>query len=154
MFRSILMLLIFIVSPIEFSIMKAIDVKVDNNSDLILLTRLINSESHGESKLDKLLVASVVLNRVHSNEFPNTIRDVIYQRNQFSGINSALFRFNESNPYDVESYNAARIVLEYGPVERGIIFFLNPVISTNREWVQTVSKRELAFKSKNHVFYY
>lgn len=132
------------------------DVVITNNfnkSDLILLTKLINSESHGESLLDKLLVASVVLNRVNSNEFPNTLYEVIYQPNQFSGINTGLFRYNSSNRWDRESYEVAKLVLKFGPVNEDILYFLNPAISTNRGWVETVMRRPLFFRERNHWFF-
>jgi len=155
MFRLISLIGICLILPIQIASFKPI-LKYNfeyTYDDLILLTKLINSESHGESKLDKLLVGSVVLNRVSSNEFPNTIKEVIYQRNQFSGIDTHLFRFNDRNYHDMQSYNAAKIVLEHGAVEQGIIYFLNPEISTNRGWVKTVSKRELVLKGRNHYFY-
>lgn len=127
--------------------------KAFSKDDLLLLTKLVNSESHAESLLDKLLVASVVINRVNSNKFPNTIREVIYQRNQFSGINTFLFRFDENNKWDMESYNASEFILTHGPLNNEIIFFLNPAISTNRGWVKTVMQRPLVFKEKNHLFF-
>ncbi len=61
--------------------------------ELYLLARLIFSEA-GSDWLEedfRLCVGEVVLNRVASPEFPDTIHDVIYQKGQYSGVNSAKF---------------------------------------------------------------
>lgn len=60
-------------------------------SDLRLMASIINCEAGGESYQGKLAVGIVVMNRVSSKAFPNTIRKVIYQRRQFSPVrNGAL----------------------------------------------------------------
>ena len=60
-------------------------------SDLRLMASIINCEAGGESYQGKLAVGIVVMNRVSSKAFPNTIRKVIYQRGQFSPVrNGAL----------------------------------------------------------------
>ncbi len=56
----------------------------ENVTDLNLLAALIECESGGEIYEGKLAVGSVILNRVDSNRFPNTIREVIYQSGQFA----------------------------------------------------------------------
>lgn len=85
--------------------------------ELDLLARLIFSESGGESYDTKLKVASVVMNRVTDPYFPDTIRGVIYQKNQFS---VTTYRINGvimiDRPADEESYRAAKEVLDYGSV--------------------------------------
>lgn len=60
-------------------------------SDLTLLAALIQCEADGESYEGKLAVGSVVLNRVSSSHFPNTIAGVIYQGGQFSPVASGRF---------------------------------------------------------------
>ena len=60
----------------------------ENVTDLNLLAALIECESGGEIYEGKLAVGSVVLNRVESNRFPNTIREVIYQSGQFAPASS------------------------------------------------------------------
>ena len=60
----------------------------ENVTDLNLLAALIECESLGEVYEGKLAVGSVVLNRVESSRFPNTIREVIYQSGQFAPASS------------------------------------------------------------------
>lgn len=55
-------------------------------SDTALLERLVQCEAGGESLEGKIAVANVVLNRVKSKTFPNTIYDVIYQKGQFQPV--------------------------------------------------------------------
>ena len=57
-----------------------------SNSDLNLLAHLVYSEARGESYRGQVAVASVVLNRVKSSSFPNTVAGVIYQRGAFSVV--------------------------------------------------------------------
>lgn len=85
--------------------------------DLDLLARLINAEGGIESYETKLKIGSVVMNRVDDPNFPNTIREVIYQKNQFS-----VTTIKENGvcmidrPADEESINAALEILTYGSV--------------------------------------
>lgn len=85
--------------------------------ELDLLARLVYSESGGESYDTKLRVASVVMNRVVDPNFPNTIREVIYQKNQFSvtflKVNGVVMI---DRPADAESYQAAKEILDYGSI--------------------------------------
>ena len=85
--------------------------------ELDLLSRLIYSEGGTESYETKLKIGSVVMNRVSDPLFPDTIREVIYQKNQFSvtttKINGTIMI---DRPADEESKRAAKEVLDYGSV--------------------------------------
>ena len=59
--------------------------------DLELLAAIIQCEADGEPYEGKLAVGSVVMNRVHSSSFPNTVMGVIYQPGQFSPVASGRF---------------------------------------------------------------
>lgn len=67
-----------------------------------LLARLVEAEARGEPYEGKVGVAIVVLNRVLSEEFPNDIRSVIYQKGQFSPVSNGSINCNPSE----ESYQA------------------------------------------------
>lgn len=85
--------------------------------ELDLLARLIESEGGTESYSTKLKIGSVVMNRVEDPYFPNTIYEVIYQKNQFSvttyKINGVVMI---DRPASDESIHAAREILDYGSV--------------------------------------
>lgn len=59
--------------------------------DLALMAAIIECEAGGEPYEGKVAVANVVLNRVNSNRFPNTILEVLYQKNQFTPVMSGRF---------------------------------------------------------------
>ena len=61
--------------------------------ELYLLARVIYSEAGSEWLTEdfRLCVGEVVLNRVESPEFPDTIHDVVYQKGQYSGVNTVKF---------------------------------------------------------------
>lgn len=59
--------------------------------DSYLLAKIAMAEAEGESIQGKTLVILVVLNRVHDDNFPNTIQDVIYEPGQFSPVANGCF---------------------------------------------------------------
>ena len=72
---------------------------------LELLAQLVEAEAGNQDQIGKRLVVDVVLNRVDSENFPNTIEEVIYQTNQFScvtdgGLERAGYRMTEED-YDI-----------------------------------------------------
>ncbi|MFP3498476.1 cell wall hydrolase, partial [Pseudomonas sp. SIMBA_059] len=69
---------------------------ITNKNERDLLTRIVHAEAEGESHEGKVAVALVVLNRVDSKDFPNTITDVIYQKGQFSPVSNG--RINTITP--------------------------------------------------------
>lgn len=85
--------------------------------ELDLLARLIEAEVGAENYDAKLRVGSVVMNRVTATNFPNTIREVIYQKNQFSvtfiRINGVIMI---DRPASEDSIKAAREILDHGSI--------------------------------------
>ncbi|MGN0165184.1 MAG: cell wall hydrolase [Lachnospiraceae bacterium] len=59
-------------------------------SELDLLERLVQCEAGGEDMIGKILVANVVINRVNSSKFPNTVEGVINSPKQFSPVSSGI----------------------------------------------------------------
>lgn len=57
-----------------------------SSSDLNLLSRLVYGEARGEQYIGQVAVAAVVLNRVKSSNFPNTVAGVIYQSGAFDVV--------------------------------------------------------------------
>ncbi len=86
-------------------------------SDEELLSVIIYCEARGESYKSKLAVASVVVNRVASSKFPNTVSGVIYQKGQFSPVGSGIFAYylaNEKNDSYKDCKKAAKEILNNG----------------------------------------
>lgn len=105
--------------------------------DLDLLSRLIYSEGGIESYETQLMIGSVVMNRVDSPKFPNTIREVIYQKNQFS----VTFIYKGGipmidHPADEDAKRAALEILTYGSIlPPDVQVFYNKSITSG--WVAT-----------------
>lgn len=89
-----------------------------------LLARLINGEARGESYQGQVAVGAVVMNRVKSPEFPNTISGVIYQKGQFSCITDG--QFNKAIDKNSTVYKAAKEAFNGADPTNGALFFYNP----------------------------
>ncbi len=89
-----------------------------------LLASIIYCEAGGEPYVGKVAVGSVVMNRVNHGEYPNTIRDVIYDRGQFSPVrNGSMQRALQNDSADVSCYQAAWEALAgVKPVEDKLYF--------------------------------
>ena len=101
-------------------------------SDLTLMAAIIQAEADNQSYEGKLAVGSVVMNRVKSSRFPNTVSGVIYQKNQFAPVNDGhLALILERGPNET-CYRAARQVLEgYRNVE--YLFFWTVDLANERD---------------------
>lgn len=82
-----------------------------NASDVAMLAALIQCEAGGESYEGKLAVGSVVMNRVDSSYFPDTVVGVIYQSGQFSPVASGRFAVVLSTGAEASCVQAATEVL-------------------------------------------
>lgn len=120
-----------------------------NSDDLYWLSRIISAESAGESLYGQIAVGNVVLNRVASRQFPNTVYGVIFDRvggTQFSPVAmGTIYRAPA-----VSSVIAAKICLEGYSISNEILFFMNPRIATSN-WIS--KNRPFAFRIGNHDFY-
>ena len=97
-----------------------------------LLARLINGEARGEPYQGQVAVGSVVLNRVKSPEFPNTIAGVIYQKGQFSCVTDG--QFDKAIDPKSTVYKAAKEAMNGADPSNGALFFYNPK-TTKSKWL-------------------
>jgi N-acetylmuramoyl-L-alanine amidase len=105
--------------------------------DFRLLAKIIYAEARGESFLGQVAVGAVVLNRVKSGLFPDTIPEVIWQKNsctyQFSPVGDGTINLEP----DETAYQAALEAIRGNDPTNGAIFFYNPEIATDR-WIRTL----------------
>ena len=109
-----------------------------------LLAKLVNAEARGECYEGKVAVATVVLNRVDSPQFPDTITDVIYEKHQFSPVSDGSINLEPSEEA-IEATNEAIALQEEGT---DATFFYNPD-ATNDQWIRTLPVIEII---GNHHF--
>jgi N-acetylmuramoyl-L-alanine amidase len=114
------------------------------SSEKDLLARLVRAEAESESYSGKVAVATVVLNRVDSSQFPNTIKGVIYQKGQFSPVSNGSINKSASS----EDFRAVEEALASRGQGSGSLFFYNPDIATSR-WLDSRPTTEVI---GNHVF--
>jgi N-acetylmuramoyl-L-alanine amidase len=113
-------------------------------SEYDLLARLVRAEAQGESYEGKVAVASVVLNRVESNQFPDTITDVIYQSGQFSPVSNGSL----NKAADEASKQAAQAAVSNGSNVGNALYFYNPAIAGSTPMDGMSTKAVIG----NHVF--
>jgi N-acetylmuramoyl-L-alanine amidase len=101
-----------------------------DSGDYALLARLISAEARGEPYAGQVAVGAVVLNRVNSPLFPDTLSGVIYQHGAFSCIQDG--QFNE--PVAESAYRAARDSLNGVDPSGGALYYFNPVTATSK-WI-------------------
>ena len=106
-----------------------------NESETYLLGRLVHGEARGEPYVGKVAVAAVVLNRVKSSSFPNTISGVIYQSGAFDAVSDGQINLTP----DEDSLRAARDALNGWDPTGGCLYYYNPATATNGWiWSRTV----------------
>lgn len=102
------------------------------SSDHRLLAKLVYAEARGEPYKGQVAVAAVVLNRVESASFPNTISGVIYQRNAFTCVNNGSI----NNTPDNSSIRAALDALNGWDPTGGCLYYYNPKTATD-DWIRS-----------------
>lgn len=121
--------------------------------ELDLLSRLIYSEGGTESYETKLKIGSVVMNRVSDPDFPDSIWEVIYQKNQFAVTTTKIDGvIMIDRPADEESKRAAKEVLDYGSIlPPDVQVFYAEYIKGEKNWV---TSRKVYEVCDNTVFAY
>lgn len=103
-----------------------------STSDLQLMARAINGEARGEPYEGQVAVGAVILNRVKSSQFPNTIAGVIYQNGAFTAVADG--QINQPIAEDSTVYKAARDAMNGWDPTGGCIYYFNPDTATNK-WI-------------------
>ena len=100
------------------------------NSNLNLLARIIYGEARGEPYTGQVAVGAVVMNRVKSSSFPNTISGVIYQSGAFDAVSDGQINLTPNST----ARKAAQDALNGWDPSYGAIYYFNPSTATNK-WI-------------------
>ena len=114
------------------------------SGDVYLLAQCIYSESRGEPYKGQVAVGAVVLNRVKSSAFPNSISGVIYQKGAFSAVDDGQINLT---PNDT-ALKAAKDAMNGWDPTGGCLYYYNPAKTTNR-WIRS---RPIVVRIGDHVF--
>lgn len=101
-----------------------------NSTNLNLLSRLVYGEARGEPYSGQVAVAAVVLNRVSSSSFPNTVSGVIYQSGAFDAVSDGQINMTP----DSNAKKAAQDAINGWDPSYGAIYYFNPSTATNK-WI-------------------
>lgn len=115
-----------------------------HESEINTLARLVHGEARGEPYVGKVAVAAVVLNRVRSAAFPNTISGVIYQAGAFDCVADGQINLTP----DSDSLRAARDAMNGWDPTGGCVYYYNPATATSA-WIWS---REVRLSIGAHNF--
>lgn len=115
-----------------------------SSSDIYLLAKVIAAEARGESYIGQVAVGAVVLNRVDSSSFPDTVAGVVYQKGAFSAVTDSNWVVEPT----AESKKAARDALNGWDPSGGALYYYNPAKTSNK-WIRT---RPVITTIGKHVF--
>ena len=115
----------------------------NSTSDLQLMARAINGEARGEPYEGQVAVGAVILNRVSSSNFPNTIAGVIYQSGAFTAVSDG--QINVAISENSTVVKAAQDALNGWDPTSGALYYFNPDTATSgwiwsRPQIKTIGK--------------
>ena len=108
-----------------------------SSSDVYLLARTIYAEGRGEPYTGQVAIGAVVLNRIRSNQFPNTLSGVVYQKHAFTAVSDGQINLT---PNDTAMKAAKDAINGWDPTG-GALYYYNPAVATST-WIfdrQTVT---------------
>ena len=100
------------------------------NSNLNLLSRVIYGEARGEPYTGQVAVGAVVMNRIKSSLFPNTLSGVVYQSGAFDAVKDGQVNLTP----DSTARKAAQDAMNGWDPSYGAIYYFNPSTATNK-WI-------------------
>lgn len=115
-----------------------------SSANLNLLARCVYAEARGEPYTGQVAVAAVVLNRVRSSKFPNSISGVIYQPLAFTAVADGQINLTPNT----SAYNAARDALNGWDPTNGCLYYYNPATATSK-WIWSL---KVELKIGKHSF--
>ncbi|MGN0822556.1 MAG: spore cortex-lytic enzyme [Candidatus Gallimonas sp.] len=116
-----------------------------SSSDLYLMAKAIYAEGRGESYIGQVAIGAVILNRVKSPSFPNSVAGVIYQKGAFTAVDDGQINLEP----DRTAYDAARDAMNGWDPTYGCLYYYNPAVATsawifNRQTVTVIGKHVFA----------
>jgi len=116
-----------------------------SSSDIYLLAKVIYAEGRGESYTGQVAIGAVVLNRVKSSSFPNTIAGVVYQKGAFTAVSDGQINLEP----DSTATAAAKDAMNGWDPTYGCLYYYNPAVATsswifNRQTVTIIGKHVFA----------
>ncbi|HET7579250.1 MAG TPA: cell wall hydrolase, partial [Bacillales bacterium] len=118
--------------------------KTFTSNQIQLLAQLVYAEARGEPIKGQVAVAAVVLNRIDSNKFPDTVTGVIYEPLAFTCVQLGSFY----NQPDKEAYRAVYLAIQGWDPSYGSLYYFNPS-KAESDWIWS---RPQTVQIGNHIF--
>jgi len=114
------------------------------NANLNLLARVIHAEARGEPLEGQVAVGAVLLNRLESAKFPNSLWGIIFKKGEFCTVRDGQVWMNPN----AQAYKAARMALSGWDPTHGALYFYNPAKTTSK-WIWS---RPVTTEIGSHLF--
>ena len=101
-----------------------------SESDVYLLARTIYAEGRGEPYVGQVAIGAVIMNRIRSPQFPNTVSGVVYQKHAFTAVSDGQINLT---PNDT-ALKAARDAMNGWDPSGGALYYYNPAVATS-SWI-------------------
>ena len=115
-----------------------------NKHEMDILARVIHGEARGEPYVGQVAVGAVVMNRIKSGQFPNTIREVVFQPGAFTAVDDGQYWLAPN----ATAYKAALDAVRGWDPTGGALYYFNPKTATSK-WIWS---RTQTVTIGNHVF--
>lgn len=115
-----------------------------SGGDIYLLAKTIHAEARGEPYIGQVAVGAVVLNRVRSSRFPNTISGVVYQPWAFTAVHDGQINLEPND----SAMRAAKDAMNGWDPTNGCLYYFNPATATSK-WIWS---REVKLTIGKHKF--
>ena len=101
-----------------------------SNSDLYLLAKTIYAEGRGEPYTGQVAIGAVIMNRIRSSQFPNTVAGVVYQKHAFTAVSDGQINLTPNET----AMRAARDAMNGWDPTGGALYYYNPQVATSA-WI-------------------
>lgn len=121
-----------------------------SDKDYRVLLRIVQAEAGICDTKGRILVANVILNRVKSSEFPNTVTGVVYERSQFSPVLDGSINTCKVTQKTIDAVDRALAGEDYS---KGALYFMNRKTSSRKNVRWFDSHLKYLFKHGSHEFF-
>lgn len=115
-----------------------------NSSDIELMARTVHGEARGEEFEGQVAVAAVIINRINSSDFPNTVYEVVYQPWAFTVVHDGQINLTPND----SAYRAVEMAINGWDPTEGALYYFNPDTATSK-WIWSRSQIK---KIGRHIF--
>lgn len=121
-----------------------------SDRDYQVLLKIVQAEAGGCDQKGRILVANVILNRVESDEFPDSVSGVVYERHQFSPVSDGSLDRCKVSQETVEAVEAALAGEDYS---EGALYFMNRRTASGKNVRWFDNHLDYLFKHGSHEFF-